>query len=418
VKNPSLSHDEALALVLARSAPLPPEPVSFLSALGRVPAEDVLAEGDDPPAPRSAMDGYALRAADTAAATPAHPTAFTFAEVVGAGHLARGAVGPGTAVRLMTGAWLPAGADAVVKQEDTRAAGDGRFTLARPLEPGENVIPAGARYRQGDRLLAAGHPVGPGAHGVLASMGRTRLRVHGRPRVALLALGDELAEVGERLRPGQLYVSNLYALEALAARYGAETRRLGIAGDDPALIERLLRPRLLAPGAPPSPLGCEVVVTLGGSHAGDFDFVDDVLEALGARLHFRRTRMVPGGSTLFATLGGTLLFGLPGTPVAAWVAFETLVRPALWRLAGRATLEHPPLGAVLTAPVAAARNRTGFVPVWLSFSPGGPPQASPLREGPQGDLPPAALANGLLRCAEGAGTLAAGDSVTVAWLGA
>src|SRR5262249_2131209 len=160
--------------------------------------------------------------------------------------------------------------DAIVKQEDTRAAGEGRFALAHPLRAGENVVPAGARMTRGERLLTAGTVIGPQCIGVAASGGLALGPGVRRPRLALLALGDELVEPGQPLRPGALYVSNLFALEALAARYGAETQRLGIVGDDPdAMIERLA-PCMEGPGA------CQVIVTLGGSHKGDFDFVHTV----------------------------------------------------------------------------------------------------------------------------------------------
>lgn len=404
--------------VLEASQPLAAESVSVREAAGRVAAEPVSAAADDPPAPRSAMDGYALRAADTATAAPGSPAMFSCSEVVGAGHAATGAVSPGVAIRIMTGAPLPAGADAVVKQEDTAREGEGRFTVRQPLAPGENVVPRGARVGAGDMLLPAGEVVGAGGRGLLASLGRTRLAVHRRPRVALLAIGDELVEPGTPLAPGQLYMSNLYVVETLAARYGCEPRSLGIAKDDPGLIARLLEPRLIpAGGAGESPLGCEAVITLGGSHHGDFDFVATVFEGLGATLQFRRTRMAPGGSMVFGVCGRTLLFGLPGTPIAAWVAFETLVRPALWRLAGRRTLEHPLVPAVLAAPLQPARGRTGFVPVRLSFAPPALPRAIPLAERTSGGEPPALLADGLVQYGEDSPDLPAGAAVAVALFG-
>jgi molybdopterin molybdotransferase len=272
--------------------------------------------------------------------------------------------------------------------------------------------------------LTAGEVVGPVAVGMLAGLGRVRVAVRRRPRVALLALGDELVDPGRPLRPGQLYVSNLHALEAKVARCGGLPRGLGIAADDPELIQRLLRPRLLAEANEDNPLGCEVVITLGGSHGGDFDFAHHTMEALGATVHFRHTRLSLGGSTLFATLGGTLLFGLPGTPVPSLGAFELLVRPALWALAGRRQLNYPTLRARLTAALTAWPGRTNFTPAWLEMHAGkqpagGLPAVTPLRD--KGGGPTAArnatLANALIEVPDGGERLARGETVTVMWLG-
>ncbi|MCZ6558149.1 MAG: molybdopterin molybdotransferase MoeA [SAR324 cluster bacterium] len=408
---------QSLHTVLAHSHPLAAEQVSFHEGLGRVLAADVAATQDDPPAPKSAMDGFALRAADTREAGAGRPVTLMYSEVVGAGHLARGVVRKGRAMRLMTGALLPKGADAVVKQEDTLPAGEGAFAIMQPLVSGENVVPAGARMKKDEIALHAGEVISPQGLGLLASLNRNRLNVVRRPRVALLALGDELVELGQPLQPGQLHVSNLYALEAKVAKYGGQPRRLGIAGDNPDLILRLLRPRLPDPERLGDPLACEMLLTLGGSHGGDFDFAQHVLEALGAKIQFRRTRLSLGGSTLFATLGRTLLFGLPGTPVPSLGAFELLVRPALWRLAGRTELAHPRLMARLTAPVSAWNDATCFSPGWLRFDEPGAPTVTPLRDrgvsGPRNGV----LANALIEVPEGAEGLMADQQVSVQWLG-
>lgn len=423
------SFDQSLQAVLSHSRALTSEAVSYRQAMGRVLAEDVVAQLDDPPAPKSRMDGFALRAADTRGATRRKPVLLKFSEVVGAGHTSRGSAARGRAVRLMTGALLPRGADAVVKQEDTQAAGQGAFQVSAPLQEGENVLAAGARMKKGVTLLRAGEVAGATQVGLMAGLGRVRLKVTRQPRVALLALGDELVEPGLPLKQGQLYVSNLHAIEAKVARYGGRPRNLGIAGDDPELIIRMLGPRLLTDGdGGDHPLACEMILTLGGSHGGDFDYAHHVLEALGATIHFRRTRLSLGGSALFATLGRTLLFGLPGTPVPSLGAFELLVRPALWRLAGRGQVNHPTLQARLTAPCSAWEGSKSFVPGWLEFTPGEPPRVTPLRDEGKGAgkgsgmgaaNPPrdATLANGLIDLPDGVQKLAAGELVDVMWLG-
>lgn len=415
----SNSYAQSLKAVLSQSRPLPAEVVSYRQALGRVLAEAVVAGADDPPFPKSRMDGFALRAADTRGATRRKSITVKFTEVVGAGHAPRSRAVKGRAVRLMTGALLPKGADAVVKQEDTEPAGEGAFRIHQPLVAGENVLPAGARMKKGATLLYAGDVVGPAGVGLLAGLGKVRLAVRRQPRVVLLALGDELVEPGLPLKPGQLYVSNLHAIEARVVRYGGRPRNLGIAADNPEMILRLLRPRLMGAGEEVDrPLAAEVILTLGGSHGGDFDFAHQVMETLGATVHFRRTRLSLGGSALFASLGRTLLFGLPGTPVPSLGAFELLVRPALWRLAGRTELNHPILQARLTGAVSAMEGRANFVPAWLAFSPGEPPAVTPLREqGKSGPARDATLANGLIEMPGGVQRLPAGETVSVMWLG-
>lgn len=408
-----LAFEETLGRVLAHVQPLAAETVPFAEALGRVLAADVAAPADDPPGPKSAMDGYALRAADTAAAAGAAPLTFTAEAVIGAGHVAARPLPPGAAQRIMTGALLPAGADAVVKLEDTQALADGRFTLTTPLAPGEHVMAQGARWRTGQRLLSAGTAVSPEVLGLLAALGQAQVSVRRRPRVALLALGDELVPVGEPLGPGRLHVSNLYVLEALARRAGAEPVALGIAGDDPAEITGRLAPHVRAPAEG----GCDIVLTLGGSHGGDFDFVEQVLDTLGTTLLVRRTRMIPAGSTMVAAREGCLAFGLPGTPVAAWCAWQALVRPALAGLLGRIPAAPPELSVTLTAPLRSREGAMHFVPVWLAVSPDGAMAATPLNDQALAERPPNLLANGLVLLAPAVTACAAGEAVRAWWLG-
>jgi molybdopterin molybdotransferase len=409
-----VTYQEALRIVLEQCRALPPEEVPFDSAVGRVLAEDVRAATPEPPAAKSAMDGFALRAGDTAGATPAAPRSFAYTDVLGAGRPGNATVAAGGAARIMTGALLPPGADAVVKQEDTQRDEQGRFAVTAPLRPGENVIEAGAILRPGQLLVPAGQPVSPQALSLLAGQGRARWRVYRRPRVALLALGDELVEPGQPLRPGQLYVSNLYVAEALCARYGAQPHRLGIAGDDPQRIEAIVHGALEgSAGAAP----CDVLITLGGSHQGDFDFADRVLTRLGAALRFRRTRIGLGGSTLFATRGEALCFGLPGTPLPAWLAFEMLVRPALWKLAGRARLERTRVQAGLSEALAMRPGRTHFIPARVELDAADGPRVVPLVRGTPLALPPSLLANGLIHWPESVEALPAGSPVPVELLG-
>lgn len=413
----SISYGEALEKILARALPLSTETVGLDSVLHRITAEALQVINDDPPAAKSAMDGFALRSRDTTGAGDAQPVSFRYEEVVGAGHVAKGRVSEGVALRIMTGALMPPGADAVVKQEHTREKGPAKFTIAAPLHAGENVVSAGAAMRAGQPMLPDGEPVGPQGLSLLASQGITEIQVRRRPRLALLSLGDELVEPGNPLRPGQLYVSNSYGLGALASGYGAETRALGIAPDDPARIEAMLGQCLPAGGAVNPAEVCDIVVTLGGTLQGDFDFVADVLERLGAELHFRRTRINMGGSTLMATLGRSMFFGLPGSPMPSWLAFETMVRPALWAMAGRTRIEREIFPARLSEAVRLTPDRAYFLPCRVEFFPDAPPSAQPLTKGMTLALPPSLLANGLIRWPDGQPSLPAGAEVPVEWLG-
>lgn len=416
---PANTYAQSLAAVLAACRALEAEQVGFRDSAGRILAEPLLALADDPAASKSAMDGFALRAADTHGASTERPLRFRYEEVVAAGHMASKPLARGSATRIMTGALLPESADAVVKLEDTqRIEGDGtvergEFTIVSPVSPGENVLGPGSRFARGDALVPAGIPVSPQALGLTAGQGVTAVNVVRKPRVALLALGDELVEPGRPLRPGQIYVSNLHALDAEARSHGANVTNLGISPDDPDAIAERLEPCLT--GAASS----DLVITLGGSHRGDFDFAGDIFGRLGARLVFQRTLINWGGSALFATReregGVTLCFGLPGTPLASWLAFELLVRPAIWKMGGRADTARRILRARLDAPLKLRPGRSSFIPTQLVFAASGLPRAIPLVEKPSADQPTGLLADGLIQCPGGVERMNAGDEISVAW---
>lgn len=412
------TYDQSLRAILDHCQALDIETAPFAACLGRVIAEDIRAGENDPPQPKSSMDGFALRSEDTAHASPDSPVRMTFDEVVGAGHLARGEVTRGSAIRLMTGALVPAGADAVVKQEDTTPDEAGAFRVTAPLRFGENVIAPGTFLRRDTPLLFSGEVIGPQAMASLAGQGRSQVRVRRKPRVALLAMGDELVEIGNPLAPGQIYMSNGYLLEALCVRYGATGMLLGVVRDNLDDIEHRLRGCLPGEAREEDAQPCDVVVTLGGSHQGDFDFAGPVLDRLGATVHFRQTLINYGGSTWFATRGNTLFFGLPGTPGASWLAFEVLIRPALMALQGRQNPNRPLIRARLAQSHTTRPGRLQFVPVAMAFSEDGPPMATPLTREHPAPRPAGLLANGLIRLAEDAQPLKAGDWVNVEWMGA
>ncbi len=327
---PMVSAPAALEIILRHAAPLPAERVRLRDAGGRILAEEIVADQDLPGLPRSSVDGYAVVAGDPS------PTRRVLEEVT-AGRLAHAQVLPGTAVHIMTGGTLPPGADAVVMVEDVDEAA-GRITLHRSPRPGENVHPPGMDLARGQRVLAAGTRVGPAELGLLATVGQTLVPVHRRPRVAVLATGDELVEPDEVPLPGSVRDSNRYALIAAASEAGADVVWHAHGRDDEGELERLVRQALDA---------ADVLLTSGGVSMGTRDLIKPLLERL-AQVQFGRVNFKPGKPLTFAAAaGGKLAFGLPGFPVSSLVTFEVFVRPAVLRLAGRSVVLRPRVRARL-----------------------------------------------------------------------
>jgi molybdopterin molybdotransferase len=319
-----LELERARRIVLERATPLAAERVPLREALGRRLAEDVVAAEPVPGFDGSAMDGFALRAADTRGARPAAPAALRLAGESRAGHPAARELGAGEAIAISTGAVLPAGADAVVRVEETRRE-EGRVLVEAELEPGSDVRRAGEDIAAGARALAAGETIGPAQLGVLASLGAVEVACGRRPRVAVLTSGDELLELGEAMRPGGVRNSNAYTIAALAERAGAEASFAGSPPDDLEATRAAIAPALKRSDA---------VLLCGGVSVGEHDHVKRALAELGVEQAFWRVALKPGKPTWFGTRGETLVFGLPGNPVSALVAFVLLARPALIALAG------------------------------------------------------------------------------------
>jgi molybdopterin molybdotransferase len=336
---PMVPMDEAQRLIAAHVAPLEAEEIGTLAADGRVLAEDVYAPDDIPDVPKAAVDGYALRAADGLAPRR------VLAELTAGGALGA-AVEPGTAVRIMTGAPLPPGADAVVMVEQTEEL-DGLLHIQRAPGPGDAIHTVGQDIGRGQLVLARGARIGPADIGLLATVGRTRALVYRRPRVAVLATGDEVYEPDALPEAGGIRDSNRYALLAAAREAGAEAISLGIARDD---LE-VQRAAILA--------GLEqadVLITSGGVSMGTRDLIKPLLAELGT-VHFGRVAYKPGKPTTFATVRGRLAFGLPGYPVSSLVSFELFVRPALRRMQGDARPERPRALVALEHPVSPSQDR-------------------------------------------------------------
>lgn len=347
-----VSIEEARARVLAEAAPLSAESRPLPESLGLVLAEDLSAPYDLPPFDNSAMDGYAVRSVDVAAAGPGHGIGLSVVQTVAAGKVAHRGISVGETLRIMTGAPLPDGADAVVQFEHTDEA-TGRVTVLEAVKPGTNVRFAGEDVQAGAIALAAGTPLGPAEIGLLAAMGMPFVQVHRRPRVAILSTGDELVEVGLPLGPGQIHNSNSYTLRALCEQLGVKPDSLGIALDD-----RTATGELLAKG-----LEYDVLLTTGGVSAGAFDFVREVQAELGVQQRLWGIAMKPGKPLVFGVRERALVFGLPGNPASAMVSFELFVRPALLRLMGHRRTTRPLRRAVAQEDLKGTSDRVHVVRV-------------------------------------------------------
>jgi molybdenum cofactor synthesis domain-containing protein len=345
---PLVDVGDAAELVLERTPVLGTERIPLVDCHGRVLAEDLIATAPLPAFPSSAVDGYAVRAADAARSL----------RVVGesaAGRPFEHSVEPGTAIRILTGGVLPEGADCVVMVEDVEVGGE-VVKVPAGLVAGQNFHAPGADLRAGESVLQAGTVLGAAEIGLAAALGLPELPVGRRPRVALLSTGDELVEVGKRPGPGQIPDSNRWALLAALRDAGAEVRLLGIGPDEPGALRQLVMEALA---------GADALVTSGGVSVGTHDLVKPLLESIGT-VHVGRVKLKPGKPFTFATLPqGKVAFGLPGFPVSSLVTFEVFVRPALRKMQGYAQLQRPTLPVRLGYDARASADRTEFQRVTL-----------------------------------------------------
>jgi molybdopterin molybdotransferase len=346
-----LSVEEALEAILSRVVVMPVERVDLMASLGRVIAEPVVSRREIPPWPNSSMDGYAVRAADTAAGA-----SLAVVGRVEAGVIPARTVRAGEAMRIFTGAPMPTGADAVIPQEDIDIARDGAISLKGRVAPAAYVRPAGEDIRPGDAVLAAGTVIAAAEIGLLATLGYTQVPVHRRPRVAILSTGNELADLGTEPAPGQIPNTNTYSLMAQVLECGAIPMSLGVAPDAAGAIEARVRRAREA----------DVLVSSAGVSVGDLDFVKAALESAGAQLHLWRVSMRPGKPITFGSLHGRPVFGLPGNPVSAMVTYELFVRPALLAMMGRRVVQRPIVSARARAPISNPGSRRGYLRVTLA----------------------------------------------------
>lgn len=389
--------EEAQQIILRHIAPLPTEELPLWQGIGRVASEDVDAPRDIPATDNSAMDGYA----------------FSFAVVRGnslfvSGNIPAGKerttpVAAGEAVRIMTGAPIPRGCDTVVPIENVETIGD-TIRLLGEVRPGTHIRKRGEDVRAGQRAIAANSPLRPQEIGMLASLGKSSVRVYRRPRVGVLATGDELLEIGSPPAPGKIINSNSYSIAAQVVESGGDPVMLGIAEDEMERTCDRIREGIRG----------DLLITTGGVSVGDRDCVKEAIVVLGGEIKFWKVHMKPGKPVAFAILEGKPVFALPGNPAAAMISFEVFVRPALLKMTGHIRIFRPTVMAALTEPIANQGDRPHLIRVRVEARQDGY-VASATGNQSSARLSSLTAANGFVKIAPGT-TLASGESVVVSLL--
>jgi molybdopterin molybdotransferase len=345
-----VSIEEALKRILDSVSPLGLEKVSVLDALGRVIGEDIYAGRAIPPKDHSAMDGYALRSVDTRRTSPENPVVLDVIEDIPAGAIPKMRIEAGQAARIMTGAPLPKGADAIVRMEDTRTEAD-RVVILTKASKGQDIRRAGDDVRIGEKVISRGEIIRPAEVGMLASLGRSFIFTYQRPLVAIVATGDELGAIDEPPSPWKIVGSNSYSLTALVRECGGIPLQIGIAKD--------LREDLLAKFR--AAMGADLILSSGGVSMGDFDLIKEIMKESGNRMHFWQVAMKPGRPLAFGSLGDVPIVGLPGNPVATAVCFEQFIRPALLKMMGHANLFRRTVRARLVEDIKKKKGMRHFI---------------------------------------------------------
>ncbi len=397
-----ISFEKARQIVLDSVSALESVETPILDALGLVAAEELTAAEQIPPFDNSAMDGYAVRAEDTKGASDQNPVELEVLMDLPAGSHTDRSVGPGQAIRIMTGAPIPLGVDTVVQVELTEKLSDDRVLILEEHEENKNIRRAGEDIAVGRSVLRPGDGITPAKIGLLASVGRARVKIVRRPVVAVLATGDELLEAHESLEPGKIRSSNSYTIISQIRACGAEANYLGIARDTMDDVRSHMEKGLSA----------DMIVSSGGVSVGDYDYVKSALEELGVEFKFTKVGIKPGKPTVFGLLGDKPVFGLPGNPVSSMVTFEQFVRPALLKMMGRRKLLRPVVSAVLEEDIRKKPERASLIRAIVRKE-GSEYFAS--TTGPQGSgiLVSMDLANGIILFERGEKLLKKGDRAKV-----
>ena len=393
---------QAQQIVLDAATPLGCEKVGLLDALGRVLGEDIVAPRDNPPWNNSAMDGFAVRWKDIKKEHEiTKPAELTIVEDVPAGQVAKKSVGPGEAIRIMTGAPVPAGADTVVRVEFTEPS-DTSVRIFQPEPQGANIRPKGEDVKEGDCIIPKGTQLRPAEIGMLAILAKSFVLVHQRPRVAILSTGDELADLDEKFDENKIVNSNSYGIAAAVQEAGGIPLLLGIARDTPESLKEKIS----------QGLGCDILVLSGGVSMGDYDFTKVVFAELGADMHFWKLAIRPGQPLAFGKIHGKLAFGLPGNPVSSMVTFEQLVRLAVMKMGGCRHLDRPVVEAEFQEKFSKHPDRRHFLRGILEQKNG---KLTVRTTGPQGSgiLTSMVKANGLIDIPEEVEKINPGDTVRV-----
>jgi molybdopterin molybdotransferase len=414
-----ISVEEALEKVLGCVDILEAGETPLLESMGQVLAEAIISHIDIPPLDNAAMDGYALKASDTPGASDQSPRILHVIDTVIAGSISQHQVTPGTAIRIMTGAPVPGGADSVIRFEDTdearrQGSNSGEIGILCEVKHGLNIRRAGEDIARGATVLKKGTVLRPAEIGVLASLGMSKINAVRRPVVAVLATGNELVQIDQPLPPGKIYNSNTYSIASLVKRYGGVPKIIGIAFDSEASLLDKLRQGLDA----------DMLITSGGVSAGDYDMVKDVLASEG-EITFSTVRMKPGKPLAFGTLKGmdgngnprrVPHLGLPGNPVSSMITFELFARPAMLKMMGKKNLAKPVVEAVLEEPAVNTDGRRLYIRAIVTKSDG---RYHAHLTGPQGSgiLTSMSLANGLVIVPEDTAGAKAGETVKVILLG-
>jgi molybdopterin molybdotransferase len=396
-----ISLEAALSQILAAIRPLGMEKVNLLDALGRVIGEDIVASRPVPPKDNSAMDGYALRSEDIYGASRERPVVLNVIEDIPAGAIPQKRVGQGQAARIMTGAPVPEGADAVTRMEDTeKDAQTVRIFVEVPA--GQDIRLAGEDVRPGETVISRGDMIRPAEIGMLAALGRAFISVHQKPLVAILATGNELVDVDENPSPWQIISSNSYALAAQVLDCGAIPLQIGIAKDTREDLTAKLK----------SALRADLIISSGGVSVGDYDLVKDIMKEVGNRMQFWQVAMRPGKPLAFGAMDGVPLFGLPGNPVSSMVSFEQFVRPSILKMMGHRNLFRRTIQAVLTESIDKKKGTRHFIRARITFEDGRYRAVSTGEQG-SGILKSMVQANGLIVLPDDAASVKVGDMVTV-----